>query len=1044
MPLELSDWTPPQNTKTVLLVLVTAGDNAQSGGIALYTASGTPWTESGAVTAGSMVILNGTTISRIHRSYGANGLRFNDNPDAANLGTLFAADGVYEDSTFHVQTDTNTETFVSSDYDAAGSGNYQNWVPPLLFRAVLGGIALDDRFIFAITIPVTPSATEHNVDAGDATWSFGTTQPTVTLIRSTEPASIEHNVDAGNATWSFDTVQPTVTLIHPGQKLTAQTARHIGETIPRCAWIITLTIDEFGLSTTVHNWTTFAGLFGYNDDLIENIILGSVRLRGRGGFSSVAHSTITLVDTTAVSAIAEGKLIENDEVSVGLVFVDGTEMIGDVIELFKGVISSHVKSSGTTWTLTVEDNSTNVITPFPKNIIDFSRYPYAETHFIPLPVVFGTNDVSPVAILNTFSGLVSHGGRIVRSIKQWYESAGVSAECLDIVAGTINGTSTVVSARRRMTLEPLSVHPNNTTVGWESSPTRITGILQLYFSGTRVLGEMSGIKLLINASGAYTLSLLLSDVEVESPVLRNGPVEITLDIADWDEDWPTALANIRIEGSSTCVFHSAKLVVEFEDFHRSAGPVYRADVDGISTRNPVSQLKTIFTDNNLINLPNGRLVNGWDEAEVLRSAWNFDWTLWKRQEGIRLLEDFCFQAGLAVYPQSGGFSIAALDHTRLATHFFDGSRHSPVSGPTETPVWSFNSKSFSDIINEVQLRYDIGANQRPRKTISASGQYRFSGTGTMVANSPADTGVLTDSAGDFLNRSVIPGERVYVVGDVTHEVVEVISATEIALKPIELVDVSPGTNLDYYIGPNLDGTMFVSQQSTKSVKALGKRQEIASDEGGFISEFIRDDKTAELFLEYIKTWFAFPRLIITLPVMLSLGVFVYPGDVCYIRHQQLPARLKENAITTTKTIIKKGDGVIFVTKIRNMKIGDNLIIENEIVTVTGVNSALSNLAVNRGQLNTTVEEHLPGSIVARLEEKFLVTSVKPPVPSNPFVEMSLVQMPLSYQPTGVYTADNYPTWLSATDEQKQSAGWWTLRNGRIIDFDLSSAASYYG
>ena len=454
-----------------------------------------------------------------------------------------------------------------------------------------------------------------------------------------------------------------------GQKLTAQAASHIGESIPKCAWICTLKIDEFNLAPTIYNWTTFKGLFGYDDDFLSNITLGSVKLKNRGGFSSVAQSTIALVDVDNVSAIAEDSLIENSEVSIGLVFIDGNETTADVIELFKGVINSHVKSSGVIWSLTIKDDSINAINPFPKNIIDFSRYPYAEVHFIPLPVIFGINNSSPVAILNKFTGLIAHGGDTIRSISQWYGSDNILAECLNVTNNN-NGTSSVDSAARRILLSPISAHIDNNTSQWETPPVPITDTLQLYFSGTGVLGELLSIKLNLQIHGAYTIVLKISDDVIIPETRQHGPTEIILDTTHWQDNWPMAITNILITGSASCLYNSMELIVDFEDFHRSNVSVYRVDADGTTGQNPVTQLRRIFTNDNFIALDPSKLINGWDEAEILREDWKFDWTLWERQENVDILERFCFQAGLVIYPQSGGFSIAALDHTRISNTLY--------------------------------------------------------------------------------------------------------------------------------------------------------------------------------------------------------------------------------------------------------------------------------------------------------------------------------------------------------------------------------------
>ena len=831
---------------------------------------------------------------------------------------------------------------------------------------------------------------------------------------------------------------------------TAQAASHVGENIPKVAWVVNLSVDEFGLTTEEYNWTTLPELFGY-DDFLQGMNLSAVTLRPRGGLSRVAQATIQLVDVAGLSSLVNDRLVENDALSVALVFIDGNETVDDAVELFQGVITRHARTAGVRWTLTVDDNSINSITPYPKNIVDFARYPYAETHSIPLPVVFGRNDVSPVVILNSFSGLVSYGGEELRGVYQWYESNDILASCED-VTDHANGTATITSARREMSVSPISAHPDNAVDGWENPPIplALSDTLRLYFSGSGVLGEMVSMGLLLTVLGRFSYILRIGDEVIRQEENIYGPhiLPIDLDIEDWKDNWPLALANLEITGSVTAVYYNAQLVVKFDD-SRQARPVYRADVDGETPlqRNPVNQLDKIFTDEKLIGLENAKLVSGWSEAETLRDDWKFDWTLGKRREGTELLENFCFQAGLAVFPQQGGFSIAALDHTRSATHFFDGARHSPIRGRDDSVEWNFSSRNFTDVINEVQLRYDPGPDGQPRKTMAATGQFRFTGTGsmTLVAGSNSTQATLNDLQGDFLNRLVGVNERVYVLADTTYDVVQVMDAENLILTPVDHVLAKANADVTYYVGPNIDGTMFVSQRSMKTINALGRRQELASDQGGLVSEFIRDDETAELFIEYMKTWFAFPRAQVVFPVMLSLGLSVDPGDVCYIRHPQLPNKLKPRLLTTLTHERNAGSTAKFrVMSIGNIAVGDNLLINNEVVGVTDVNQSGLRFGVDRAQLNTPAGDHVVGDEVYRLEEKFLVTSVQPPTPRNPFVGLSFVQMPISYKPRGVWVESNYPDWFNATEEEKTFGGFWTHRSGRVDEFDRDSAVSYYG
>ena len=84
----------------------------------------------------------------------------------------------------------------------------------------LGGVidhtvnAGDVSWSFATTQPTITHTipTDHIVNAGDVSWLFATTQPTITYV-SAQP--IDHTVNAGDVSWSFATIQPTVTHTVP-------------------------------------------------------------------------------------------------------------------------------------------------------------------------------------------------------------------------------------------------------------------------------------------------------------------------------------------------------------------------------------------------------------------------------------------------------------------------------------------------------------------------------------------------------------------------------------------------------------------------------------------------------------------------------------------------------------------------------------------------------------------------------------------------------------------------------------------------------------
>ena len=79
---------------------------------------------------------------------------------------------------------------------------------------------------------VLVSTIDHIVDAGDVSWSFTTTQPTIT-----HTAPTDHTVNAGDVSWLFVTTQPTVTHALPvPDQINDLTAMADGQTIIDLNW----------------------------------------------------------------------------------------------------------------------------------------------------------------------------------------------------------------------------------------------------------------------------------------------------------------------------------------------------------------------------------------------------------------------------------------------------------------------------------------------------------------------------------------------------------------------------------------------------------------------------------------------------------------------------------------------------------------------------------------------------------------------------------------------------------------------------------------
>ena len=199
----------------LLSALITAGNNAQAGGTAIYVSGvGTPggWGTHGTLDDGSLEYVSGSSISRILYVTGSSTMRFNDNPDPALIYDFFdSGDGA--GTTCYLQTEADGVTSFDIDdgiYRVDGS-NWINLLPGAAFFTMLTGIGAGDAFIMAIA---SVSGVELEAD-GDAAVTTGSVSLTVT-----NPAAValEADGDASVSTGEASlTVAPLVALEADGR-----------------------------------------------------------------------------------------------------------------------------------------------------------------------------------------------------------------------------------------------------------------------------------------------------------------------------------------------------------------------------------------------------------------------------------------------------------------------------------------------------------------------------------------------------------------------------------------------------------------------------------------------------------------------------------------------------------------------------------------------------------------------------------------------------------------------------------------------------------
>jgi hypothetical protein len=568
----------------------------------------------------------------------------------------------------------------------------------------------------------------------------------------------------------------------------------------------------------------------------------------------------------------------------------------------------------------------------------------------------------------------------------------------------------------------------------------------------------------------YNLTIKNDTSVIAGPTTYTGDANVQLALGDF-EDWALDLLNVELACNDTFTVDRVYLQIDFDDQlswaddeprmfaevqgwqDQAACYVDGAVIAGAGTclRNPVHVLQALLRGRNLHQLATAKVADA-GEAATLRADWAFDLSLFSQvDEG--LISRLAFDAGLLIWKEAGAWQIRAMDKTRAPSHFFAGGWHHAVDGQPEDPTtWQYSLElepaDASQILNEYHLRYaPHPATGTPQAAVTASAQYRLTGTCSTAA-----AGTLVDASATFVTDAVTPGERIFVQGDIDYVVDAVTSETELEIRAADGGSVTDNTGATYWLGPNLRGECVLSQLAYKQVNALGgRRQTSFLEDSGYVTEFIYDDDTAALLLEHLIEWNAHPRDRATFRLMHD-SVKLQVGDVFLMDHPQLKGSQRAVAVLLLRTACDEDDTVLEVTlgesgKLREddwLYVQDAVNTEPEAMLVTHVDTATDRITVARGQLNTTARAHEADLRIWRLQTKWLVTGLRPMTPEDTTIAVEVELMPNSYFPIGRVVEDGYPSWAGATAAQRLSAGWATLRNGRVEASDPNSAVSYVG
>ena len=862
-------------------------------------------------------------------------------------------------------------------------------------------------------------------------------------------------------------------------------------------WLLIATFDQYGHSTTTKRYANRDYTLSSNtyDGLIAEggLRFGIARIKPIGGLAPVHSWSLRLRDEAVGSAITDTHVIANDPLIAYMVMPTGSEADSDKIELMRGIVERYDVNRGI-WNIRLKDDSKKDLIRFPTSTLNPVTYPFAYDIGAVIPEAFGSlnsapDDTTVTALalapcrfvdkfaLTATSSLNRHSAG---PAYQYYPSANRFARINN--SSESAGILTLSDPVRTMQLRPSRAKVSNDVTTWYNAADGVASTtaaitsgsdLDVYIGGSPKLGTLASATIKISATGSYNYTVKDDTTVKTGPTSASGDVSYALTLSEYT-GWTFDLLNVEIDGTGSATIKDIYLEIVFDDFvgysvdppqvnqsilgYKDVATSYYdgavVDSANSSLRNPVDILEAILRGKNLINLPTAKVNSAsFNTAKTSRSSWYFDFAL-TEQVSDSFLDRFAFEAGLFFWNQNGEWTVAAMDKAREPQHFFAGNYSSPVIGnPDQPQSWRYDFSirplDSSRIYNEIAIRYaPHPATGKPQKAHIESSQYRLTGTcATQQSGSR-----LVDLSATFVDDGVIVGERVYVENDTTYQIDEVISQTELSISALDGGAVLNLTNVEYYLGPHISGDSFVSQQAYKIVSGLGgNRQQSILDDAGFRSQFIHDTSTAEALAAHAIEWFSQPRDSIALALMHD-ALKVELGDVLMLDHPSLKtsqrAVQKSTAnedVDTTETEITVAAGTAEL-----FRADDYIYLQTsaadpaECMQVQSTNASSNFITVTRAQLGTAAVTHSNGTAIYHITSKWIVTGIRPMSPDDPKISIECEEMPPSYAPVGVVVGSGVPAYSSATNAQRATSGWATLRSGRLVDYDPDSAISYAG
>ena len=544
--------------------------------------------------------------------------------------------------------------------------------------------------------------------------------------------------------------------------------------------------------------------------------------------------------------------------------------------------------------------------------------------------------------------------------------------------------------------------------------------LDVQFGGVSKLGTLTAITCEIKYSGNSCLEVYLDLRYKDQQTADRQSLVVFQKITGWEDS--TALYND--EGASNPVITGA----------------------GDPLTNPVHQLEAVFRASALMDLSADEVdLDALDTAATARTDEEGAFVL-DQPVRIAWLNQYGREFRLHIFKgYSGQWKVVAADKDRTPAHTFLGGYNLAVRNPQDPQhLWEedieFGRTPMRDLINELVLRYALDrATGEYTKMKVWSGRHRATGTCSIVSS--GSTGTVSASI-NLESAGVVAGDTWYVIGHADYTVDSVSGTTAVVSASVGTVnDADAGSA--FYVGPYLDGRMKRSQLRYKAENSLGRAASSFLEEGGYTTDLIHDDDTADAFGEHVVEWDSQRRVTVELATFMN-AVDVEKADAAWIDHEWLPPSKRPIQIGTLSAGVS--DSATSWTSAENtlLRSGDYLLVDHEVVVVSTVSYSTTGFTVTRAGSNTVGAAHSGSTAMYLLNHiKWEITGDRIDVPKVQ-IRLRAKEMPNDYVRVGRVVATGYPDYSSATAAQRLQSGWATKISGRVQEEDEFSNISHVG